>query len=86
MLAAIKDHTAAGPESGRDSVRSDQAKGIGEDIQSEGMQTSVGLSDAAIADLAQAMCVPEELFRMIVDRYPELNRALMWRFRNPHQS
>jgi hypothetical protein len=97
MLAAIKDRTAAGPESGRDSVRLDQGQDIqnediqnediqNEDIQSEEMATNVGLSDAAIADLAEAMCVPQELFRMIVGRYPELTSALVWRFRNSHQS
>jgi hypothetical protein len=76
MLAVVKDHTAAGPESGRDSARPDQSA----DVQSDA-ETSVGLSDAAIADLAQAMCIPEELFRMIIGRYPELTSALVWRFR-----
>jgi hypothetical protein len=38
------------------------------------------LSDAAVADLAQEMCVPEELFRMVIERYPELNRVLARRY------
>jgi hypothetical protein len=81
MLAVVKDHTAAGPESRRDNAQPDQsADHLSEDIQSD-TETSVGLSDTAIADLAQAMCVPEELFRMIIDRYPELTSALVCRFR-----
>ena len=39
------------------------------------------LSDAAIRDLAEEMCVPEELFRAVIERYPDLNRVLARRYR-----
>ncbi len=39
------------------------------------------LSDAAVADLAQEMCVSEELFRVVIDRYPELNCVFARRYR-----
>jgi hypothetical protein len=77
MMLAVTEDRPGGSESVRDSARLDQG---------EKLETNVRLSDAAIADLAQAVCVPEELFRMIIDRYPELTSALMWRFRSPHQS
>ena len=76
MLAVSAGRTA-GPEAARDNARPDR---------DEKMGTGVRLSDAAIADLAQALCVPEELFRMIVDHYPDLCRALVWRFGSPHQA
>jgi hypothetical protein len=76
MLAVIKGRSA-GAEFAQDNPRPEQG---------EELKASVRLSDTATADLAQAMCVPEELLRMIIDRYPELTRALMWRFRSPRQS
>jgi hypothetical protein len=76
MLAVIKGRSD-GAESAQDDPRPDQGVEL---------ETSVRLSDTAIADLAQAVCVPEDLLRMIIDRYPELTRALMWRFKSPHQS
>ena len=39
------------------------------------------LSDAAVADLAQEMCVPEELFRTVIEHYPELNCVFARRYR-----
>lgn len=51
-----------------------------EDQGEETYASGVRLSDAAIADLAHAMSVPEELFRMVIDRYPELNQVLAHRY------
>jgi hypothetical protein len=39
------------------------------------------LSDAAVADLAREMWIPEGLFRAVVERYPQLNRVLARRYR-----
>jgi hypothetical protein len=41
------------------------------------------LSDAAVEELARRMWIPEGLFRMVIDRYPALNRVLARRYRNP---
>jgi len=67
MLVAIEERTE-GPQ------------GSPKEGQDE-VVNGAALSDAAVADLAQEMCVPDELFRMVIDRYPELNRVLARRYR-----
>jgi hypothetical protein len=75
MLAVVRGH-AAGPECAQDYAPPGQANGT----------QSVRLSDADIADLAQAMCIPEEVFRLVIDRYPDLSRVLVSRFKDPRYS
>jgi len=67
MLAAIEDETAGAQTGGRE--------------VKDSAPTDATLSEAAVADLAQEMCIPEELFRMVIERYPELNRVLARRYR-----
>lgn len=41
------------------------------------------LTDATVNDLAEEMCIPEGLFRAVIERSLELSRVLARRYRAP---